>query len=219
MSYSNGPRIVTDGLLLCLDAGNYKSYPGSGSSWYDISGNPRTATINGNPVFTNGYFDITGDTTYISMSNSGLVPRTNDFTYSCWIRFDAVDGLDTIFENGSWSDTLLLRHQTNTFHVYAEGLYRGTFPWTVILNTWLNLVFKRENGICSAFINNNQIGSTFNMSVDINLANTNLWLMRSQHITNQFTNGKIAAFSIYSIALNNNQINQNYTALKGRFNL
>ena len=93
------PQIVTDGLVLNLDAGNSASYPGSGTTWSDLSGNGRTATINGSPTFTNGYFDITGDTTYISLSNSGLVPRTNDFTYSCWINFDAVDSLDTIFEN------------------------------------------------------------------------------------------------------------------------
>jgi hypothetical protein len=219
MSYQNGPRIVTSGLALCLDAGNNKSYPGSGSVWYDISGNNRNGTINGNPTFTNGYFDITGDTTYVSISNSGLVPRTNDFTYSCWINFDAVDGLDTIFENGLWTDTLLVRHQTNTFHVYAEGAYRGTFPWTVVLNKWLNIVFKRESGIVSMFINNSSTGTPFSMTTDINLANTNLWLMRSQHITGQFTNGKIAYFGIYNKALSNTEIQQNYNALKGRFGL
>ena len=43
--------------------------------------------------------------------------------------------------------------------------------------------------------------------------------MRSQHTTNNFTNGKIAVFSIYSRSLNNDQITQNYDALKGRFEL
>jgi hypothetical protein len=219
MSYSNGPRIVTDGLVLCLDAGNSKSYPGSGGTWYDLSGNNNNGTINGSPTFTSGYFDITGDTTYVSIPNSGLVPRTNDFTYSCWINFDAVDGLDTIFENGSWTDTLLFRYQTNAFYVYSEGLFRGSFAWTAVLNTWVNIVFKRESGVCSAFVNNNAIGSTFNMSLDINLANPNLWLMRSQHTTNQFTNGKIANFIVYNKSLSDQEIKQNYNALKGRFNL
>ena len=128
MSVFGGPDIVTDGLVLHLDAANRKSYPGSGSTWYDLSGNNRNGTINGSPVFSNGYFDITSDTTYISVSNNGLVPRSNDFTYCCWIKFDAVDGVDTIFENGSWTDTLLFRHQTNTFNVYAEGGYKAGTP-------------------------------------------------------------------------------------------
>ena len=41
-----GPRIVTDGLVLHLDAANRKSYPGSGSTWYDLSGNGNNGTIN-----------------------------------------------------------------------------------------------------------------------------------------------------------------------------
>ena len=153
------------------------------------------------------------------MSNSGLLPRTNDFTYSCWIKFDAVDGLDTIFENGSWTDSLLFRYSTNAFYVYAEGYSIGAFAWTVTLNTWINIVFKRDSGICRTFINSSQIGSTLTMNTDINLTNSNLWLMRSQHTTNNFTNGKIAVFSIYSRSLNNDQITQNYDALKGRFEL
>jgi hypothetical protein len=219
MSIYGGPDIVTDGLVCLLDAGNSKSYSGTGSTWNDLSGNNRNGTINGSPTFINGYFDITSDSTYISLSNSGLVPRTNDFTYSCWIRFDTVDGLDTIFENGFWTDTLLFRHSTNAFTVYAESAYIGAFSWTVTLNRWLNIVFKRESGICRAFINNNQIGSTLTMNTDINLTNSNLWLMRSQHTTGQFTDGKISSFSIYTKGLSNIEISQNYNALKGRFGL
>ena len=50
-----GPRIVTDGLVLNLDAGNSKSYPGSGSTWYDLSDNSVNGTgINGAGVPDDG---------------------------------------------------------------------------------------------------------------------------------------------------------------------
>jgi hypothetical protein len=213
------PRIVTDGLVLCLDAGNLKSYPGSGTTWTDLSGNGRNATVNGSPTFTNGYFDITGDSTYISLSNSGLVPRTNDFTYSTWINFDATDNVDTIFENGSWTDTLLFRYQTNSVAVYAEGALRGTFSWTASAGVWYNVVFKRESGTCSMYINNILTGTPFTMTTDINLANTNLFLMRSQHAVNQFLNGKIATFSIYNKALTASEVQQNFNATRSRFGI
>jgi hypothetical protein len=66
MSYANGPRIVTDGLVLHLDAANRKSYPGSGSTWYDLSGNGNNATLSTGPVFSsanngNFYFGNTSD--------------------------------------------------------------------------------------------------------------------------------------------------------------
>ena len=42
MSFGNGPRIVTDGLILSLDAADKNSYPGSGTVWTDLSGNNNT---------------------------------------------------------------------------------------------------------------------------------------------------------------------------------
>jgi hypothetical protein len=219
MALGHNPRIVTNGLLLCLDAGNPKSYSGSGTTWTDLSGNGKNATINGSPVFANGYFDITADTTYISLSNAGLVPRTNDFTYSCWVNFDAVDGLDTIFENGSWTDTLLFRYESTQFTVYSESALRGTVVWAATLGVWHNIVLKRESNTVSCYINNVLTGTPFSMNLDIDLANPNLWLMRSQHAANQFTNGKISTFSIYNRALTAVEIERNFNALRGRFGL
>lgn len=219
MSFYHGPTIVTNGLVLGLDAADRNSYPGSGTSWFDISGNGRNATINGSPTFTNGYFDITSDSTYISLSNSGLVPRTNDFTYCTWINFDSTDSLDTIFENGSWTDTLLFRFETNLFTIYAESALRGTLAWTPVTNRWNNIILRRQSNTVSGFVNNVQIGTPFTMSTDIDLANTTLFLMRSQHTTGQFVDGKIATFSIYNRALSDDEILQNYNAQKTRFGL
>ena len=47
MGAFSGPDIVDNGLVLALDAGNSKSYPGSGTAWTDLSGNGRTGTLNG----------------------------------------------------------------------------------------------------------------------------------------------------------------------------
>jgi len=219
MGLSHSPQISLNGLVLCLDAGNSKSYPGSGTTWTDLSGNGRNGTINGSPTFTNGYFSITGDTTYVSIPNSGLVPRTNDFTYSCWVYLNSVDGLDTIFENGSWTDTLLFRYESTQFTVYAEGALRGTIIWTATTGVWVNIVLIRLSNTVSCFINNTSVGTPFTMSTDIDLANPNLWLMRSQHATGQFTNGRISVFSIYNRALTASEISQNYNALRSRYGL
>jgi hypothetical protein len=212
-------QIAMNGLVLYLDAASPRSYPGSGTTWTDLSGNGRNGTINGSPTFTNGYFSITGDTTYVSIPNSGLVPRTNDFTYSCWVYLNSVDGLDTIFENGSWTDTLLFRYESTQFTVYAEGALRGTIIWTATTGVWVNIVLIRLSNTVSCFINNTSVGTPFTMSTDIDLANPNLWLMRSQHATGQFTNGRISVFSIYNRALTAAEVSQNFNALRGRFNI
>src|SRR6056300_893270 len=66
--YANGPKIVTDGLVLCLDAANRKSYPGSGSTWYDLSGNNYHGSING-ATFANNTFNFDGTDDYIDLSS------------------------------------------------------------------------------------------------------------------------------------------------------
>lgn len=219
--FGSGKSIVRDSLQLYLDAGLSQSYPGSGSTWSDLSGNARNSTLNGSPTFTSpGYFDITGDSTYISLSNSGLVPRTNDFTYSMWVRYDVVGGSGTyasLFENGFWTDSLLFRLDNgNGLTVFSEGAYIGAASWTPSINQWYNVVLSRSAGVCTIFVDNILMAS-FSMTTDINLANTQLWLMRSQHTTGQFTDGKISTFSIYSKALSNQESGQNFEALRGRF--
>jgi hypothetical protein len=57
------------------------------------------------------------------------------------------------------------------------------------------------------------------MNLDIDLVNTQLWLMRSQHATDQQTNGKISNFMVYNRALSLSEISQNYNAFKGRYGL
>lgn len=219
MAVHYGPRsvIIPSGLMLNLDASNRRSYPGSGTTWFDISGNDRNGTIIGSPTFTTNYFSITGDSTYISIPNSGLSPGTGDFTYSCWVYFNSVDSNDTIFENGSWTDTLLFRYESTQFTVYSEGVLRGTVSWTSTIGAWVNIVLLRSSNTVSCYINNTLTGTPFSMSLDINLANPNLFLMRSQHTTGQWTNGRISTFAIYNRALSTSEIERNFNILRGRY--
>ena len=53
MSYKYGPSIVTDGLVFYVDAGNSKSYPGSGTTWYDLSGRKNDGTFSATPTTSN----------------------------------------------------------------------------------------------------------------------------------------------------------------------
>ena len=63
MGFARGPNIVTDGLVLALDAASPKSYPGSGTTLFDLSGNGNEGTLTSGPTFSsqnNGAIQVDG---------------------------------------------------------------------------------------------------------------------------------------------------------------
>ena len=89
MAFGNGPRIVTNGLVLSLDAADRNSYPGSGTTWRDMSGNGNNGTLTNGPTFSsaNGgsiVFDGTND-----YATTNYIPLfVNDFCISFWVKFN-----------------------------------------------------------------------------------------------------------------------------------
>jgi hypothetical protein len=95
MSVAGGPDLIQDGLVLCLDAANTKSYPGSGTSWVDLSGNGNNGTLTNGPTFssTNGgniFFDGTND--YVRVSSTSIIPGSSSFTFNIWLNYSISGG-------------------------------------------------------------------------------------------------------------------------------
>lgn len=75
---------IQDGLMLYLDAANPKSYPGFGSTWYDLSGNENHTTLSPGIIHTNdSYMDFSNGNNYVDVSDFEL---GDEFTFSCWIN-------------------------------------------------------------------------------------------------------------------------------------
>ena len=73
MSNNYGPKIITDGLVLCLDAADQNSYSGSGNTWTDLSGNGNNGTLINGPTFTSenyGSIIFDGSNDYMSVNNN-----------------------------------------------------------------------------------------------------------------------------------------------------
>ena len=83
MSSISGPDIVTTGLVLSLDAANRMGYPGSGTTWFDRSGNSNNGTLSGGVGYSTsnaGSLTLDGVNDYIELTNNILLG--NDFTLS-----------------------------------------------------------------------------------------------------------------------------------------
>ena len=86
MAIFGGPNVIDNGLVLSLDAGNVKSYPGSGTIWYDKSGNNNNGTLTNGPTFSGGsiVFDGVDDYVDTTFKASISIGNGNPFTISAF---------------------------------------------------------------------------------------------------------------------------------------
>ena len=89
MGFYDGPSIVTNGLVLSLDAADKNSYPGSGTVWTDLSGNNIIGTLTNGPTFNSqngGSIFTDGTDDWISTPYSGSA--ADSYTFSAWFNND-----------------------------------------------------------------------------------------------------------------------------------
>jgi hypothetical protein len=230
-SYGN-PQIVTDGLALCLDAGNSLSYPGSGTTWSDLSGNGNSGTLINGPTFNsaNGgsiVFDGTND--YVSAPKQTAFVDVSQFTLMSWMKRRTASSKvvmhqgATLFVDVSmelWSDNNAYFEVGNGSNQYAFANNTST-AWQ-----YLAMVFDGgQTGNLNrlkCYIN----GSLLEVSYDGVIPSTtgnpdSIFAIGNTEGSgfSNFSDGNIAQVLIYSQALSPQEILQNYNATKGRFGL
>ena len=211
MSYANGPRIVTDGLVLCLDAGNRKSYPGSGDMWYDLSGNNAHAQKFNAVSFTEAgsqsYWQFGIDDKFNSIDISQeyrdlLVVFKLEANTGINMIFGQYNNIDNSFRTDSNGNIRSITNSDDwengeTSKTFLNGAFNS--GGTNVYNRW---VFAR------AYRSNTAFGTSFRYEISSRFGSP----------TRSFI-GKINYVACYNRELNNAEVLQNYNALKGRFGL
>jgi len=230
MSVAGGPDLIQDGLVLCLDAANTKSYPGSGTSWVDLSGNGNNGTLTNGPTFNSANgggiaFDGTDDHIAGSaFTGLGSSNRTADVWFqirslpasSIWKRVFTLAA-----DNGSTDAPALVFSYSNTLSLLTAGFggnpYNGYVGINFTLSTWINLTATITGNNISAYKNGILFGSATNSGAVG--ANPILYLGRYNNHYGQYADTIISSVRIYNKALSASEILQNYNATKGRFRL
>ena len=219
MALTHSPSIVTNGLVLCLDAGNRKSYPGTGTTWTDLSGAGNAATILNQGADNAGTIYSSTNGGYITFDGNddratSTLPALTSYTTSAWVRLRNFSGGERqLFQTANGIGLSVL---SNRFMFY-NGNVNSTIQ-TVVSNSWYNWVMTTTNTPSNStkmFINNVADGNWANYGAitagNITLAATNT--------IQRVLSCDIAIFSIYNRALSAAEISQNYNALKGRYGL
>lgn len=242
MGFYRGPNIVTNGLVLALDAANSKSYISGSTIWYDKSGNGNDATMYGIAPFQ---IDIAPCFNFTTISgansananmgftfNNNMIPTTGSFTLSCWIKNPQSTAQTGLFANAGNTDGYRFGISNTGVYVliggvggigYSEKNISFTTPLSSILWYNISILFDRDGTFNSGipqwrlYLNGILQGTTIMVSTQPAFTSTKPGLVRSSCCA--LYSGQLAMFSAHTRALSASEVLQNYNATKSRFGL
>lgn len=218
--YKNNPPIVTNGLALALDAVNRISYTSGSSTWRDLSSNRINTTLVGSPLFlpneaggsinldgSNDRIDITSANCVLTSSRTLTAIIKSNTTTATTNYFRLVDGTINGYFRLEWNNRLIAVNDAGSNFAFQTGFSPG-FP----LNASYFMITLKcdENGILTIF--NNSIRTNVNINTTGSIALTNI----GRALGAFSPGGAISTFLFYNRALSDDEIIQNYNALKTR---
>lgn len=211
MGVGYNPKIVTNGLIMCVDAANSKSYPGSGSTWFDISGNGNNLTLTGSPTFTSGVARFNGTSQY---AQNNLNLSTSSSTIIAGSRYTSgTNGRVVTSTSNNW---LLGHWSASVANYYAEG-------WITSAGAGGNdtswRIYAGTNDVAGDFYNL-YINGTLNAGNANGAAGPNgISVGRWAANNSEYSSCEVSFILVYNRILTAEEIQQNYNALRGRFSL
>jgi len=215
--YANG-KIVTDGLVLCLDAADRNSYVSGSTTWFNMAGSNNGTLTNG-PTFNTGsggniVFDGVDD--YVNLGKPAVLDLTT-LTLSAWVRTTTSANQIVIGKSYLSSYYMNISPNAKTFSFWTNG---STLPSTTVSTIgnpiWCNIVGTinsiSKNIYFNGIINSSTVGSV------VGIDNNDVYIGNSPVLNNPFI-GNIANIQIYNRALSADEVLQNYNAQKSRFGL
>lgn len=219
MSYHNGPRIITDGLILYLDAGNSKSYPGSGSTWTDLSGRNNNGTIENSPTYNianKGAFTFNGTTQRVNCGNSSNLQITSG-SIAAWFNADSNNSgfRGIIAKQNAWglfvANNVLVTYDWGAPATRSTNITVGNNTWNYAVMTFTETVGTPLNNAI-IYLNGSPV-----LTTTIKHSNHSVPVYVGEANSNQYFSGRISNASIYNRVLSPIEILQNYNAIKSRF--
>lgn len=245
MAIRGGPDIIEDGLVLHLDAADQNSYPGTGSTWYDLSGNENHFSLyNGASYNINGYFVADGINDYIRSSSTVNLSPYSYIVAEMWIRSLNDSTFQQAFEHSNnWNDNAgafglfihnngsgFVKNEHHTNHrsqIARNYVFQADENWTCHVNlysripdssgrkSWVN---GNEETFGSISGRENDYGGSGATSNTVSFRNDYFYIA-SRGGASAFSQAAYSVFKLYGFKTVDNDILQNYNALKGRYGL
>jgi hypothetical protein len=224
--YKNGDFVI-DNLKLYFNPDSYLSYPSSGTTVTDLTGNSLNGTLS-NITFTNPYFIYNGLSSTITSSDSALLePTTGDFSVEVWINYSVIAGSSRCVlsktdgpNSSDWGYGIRTTSSGVTYMEVGNGTITLNSPtYTVTTNTWYQIVGVFTNVASNSialYVNGVSQGAPTDHSFT-SVKNTTHNLSIGSFDNNiggygQWFNGKIGIVRIYNSALSASDVSKNFEA-------
>jgi hypothetical protein len=225
---------VTSNLVLYYDPSNSSSYPGSGTTINDLSGNGLNGSMSG-ITFTTPYFSYNGTSSQIRVADNTLLePGSGDWTIEVWVN-QAVSGNDVVigkFDNGGLTVDVSYSIRTTNTTYYAQlgsgsgsgsSLFVDSTNYVGTIDTWYQIVYVFTNvasNTLQTFVNGVSIGSVgHSLASILNTANPLYIGSYNGGEYAQWFHGKIGITRLYNASLTSSQVLQNFNADKSKYGL
>lgn len=218
--------VLPGGMVLYLDAGVSASYPGTGSTWYDLSGYGNNGTIHG-AGYTGGtaaalVFNGTSSD-YVDFSSVNQIPIGNEpYTISIWFNSDEMPSIRGFIGWGEFGSV----NAVNAWRLQNVGGNSGfvhywwgndlTYATPMTTGTWYNAIAAYENGSRKIYLNNVKVAEDFPTGHNVPYA-TNMKIGVSYPGFNEWFDGRIAQAIIYKRQATTAEINAIWNSGKNRF--
>lgn len=227
MGLGHSPDIFANGLILCLDAGNPKSYPGTGTTWYDIGNNNQSNfTMGGSLTFSSGSFVSTANTSNFFIRNPFNHP-INLLTAEMWVLCNIGGSLDALWSYAvPGNDNHQLLYDQSNLSIYgpsgavSSGISIADGNWKQIVRT-----SNRSTGEEKLYING-VLRFTTTLAAGTNFSSGGSLVLGQEQDSvggtfdaTQSLEGQYSIFRIYNSILEESQVLKNFNALRRRFGI
>jgi hypothetical protein len=220
------PIPVTSGLQLYLDAASNTSYPGTGTTWFDLSGQSNDVVMqnSGSISFTRSggsYFTLTSNGYFNKATTTGVPTGSSAYTMSVWVQWSSgtwpgSGGMIGIGNSTSGNLTNQFRTlNTNGLINYWFGNDLAATSTVSPASQWFNAVAQWDGTTRKIWVNGTQIAS--GAVTGLNVSSSLVQVGATNLSGSEPLGGRIGQALIYNRALTSTEINDNYTAVRTRY--
>jgi hypothetical protein len=232
MGTAYNPRIVIDGLVLCLDAGNTKSYPGTGTTWTDLSGNGNNGTLTNGPTFSSsngGGIVFDGVDDWVSTNFNPNLDNNRLYSYEIWFKDDNAGGflsntalISNYGPNATTPYSLLHTNDDGTLRFSernsAAASQTITSSFSVVDNSWKQIIAVASSSQLLLYINAVSAGTPTTRPGNVITSGQN-FVIGGNHL-GRYQSCNISLVRIYlDKTLTSQEIQQNFQATRGRYGI